>query len=138
MDTRYGYASILALAVAVSIGGCNSDWTDRVPEVAAEPSSESKTAPNAQAGAIPDVGAHVGTQAAESVSDAALSSKVESALKSEPDLHGSAISVRSHEGVVTLSGTAKDPQLRSMAAQVALSIEGVKLVRNEIALGQEA
>jgi osmotically-inducible protein OsmY len=39
---------------------------------------------------------------------------------------------------VTLSGTAKDPQLRSMAAQVALSIEGVKLVRNEIALGQEA
>jgi osmotically-inducible protein OsmY len=63
---------------------------------------------------------------------------VESALKSEPDLHGAAISVRSQAGVVTLSGTAKDPQLRSMAAQVALSIEGVKLVRNDIALGQEA
>ena len=134
MDTKFGYASILALAVALSIGGCNSDWADRVPEVAAEPSSESKAAPNGLAGAIPDVG----TQSAESASDAALSSKVESALKSEPDLHGSAISVRSQEGVVTLSGTAKDPQLRSMAAQVALSIEGVKLVRNEIALGREA
>ena len=134
MDTKTGYGSILALAVALSIGGCNSDWTDRVPEVAAEPSSESKASPDGQAGAIPDVKA----QSAESASDAALSSKVESALKSEPDLHGSAISVRSQEGVVTLSGTAKDPQLRSMAAQVALSIEGVKLVRNEIALGQEA
>ncbi len=134
MDTRYGYASILVIAVALSMGGCNSDWTDRVPEVAAEPSSESQAAPNGKAEARPEVG----TQPTESANDAALSSKVESALKSEPDLHGSAISVRSQEGVVTLSGTTKDPQLRSMAAHVALSIEGVKLVRNEIALGQEA
>ena len=44
--------------------------------------------------------------------------------------------MRTDQGVVTLSGSAKDPQLRSMAAEVALSVQGVKLVRNEITLSQ--
>ena len=122
-------------SVALLLAGCNPDWTDRVPEVVAQPSTQSKAEPDGQPRARSE---EVGTPTAESTDDAALSAKVESALKAEPDLHGTAIAVRSDAGVVTLSGTTNDAQLRSMAAQVALSIEGVKLVRNAIALSQEA
>lgn len=135
MHANNRFAWLWSSAVALLLAGCNPDWTDRVPEVAAEPSTQSQATPGGQP---LDRSDQVRTRPAESADDAALSSKVESALKSEPDLHGSAIAVRSDEGVVTLSGTTNDAQLRSMAAQVALSIEGVKLVRNEIALSREA
>ena len=133
MHATHRFASLGS--VALLLAGCNPDWTDRVPEVVAQPSTQSQAGPNGQPRARWD---EVGTRTAESTDDAALSSKVESALKAEPDLHGAAIAVRTDAGVVTLSGTAKDPQLRSMAAEVALSIGGVKLVKNEITLGQEA
>ena len=97
--------------------------------------ARAETAPGQAAHGVPDkVTALAPTP--ESAADSALSSKVETALKAEPDLHGTSFSVRSDQGVVTLSGSAKDPQVRSMAAEVALSIDGVKLVRNEITLAQ--
>ena len=127
-------AAAVALGCAWLLTACNADWSDRLPQVA--------TQAKAQAASSQEHGAKsAGTAVApapESAHDAALSSKVESALKAEPDLHGAAIAVRTDAGVVTLSGTAKDPQRRSMAAEVALSIDGVKLVKNEITLGQEA
>ena len=121
-----GLACIVACGLAMLTAGCNSDLSDRVPEMTGQ----------AKAQAAPARPAAAPVTAPQSAADAALSSKVESALKAEPDLHGTSIAVRSDEGVVTLTGSAKDPQLRSMAAEVALSIDGVKLVRNEIALSQ--
>ena len=131
MNIRAPYRTgcLCAGVVALLLAGCN----DHVPEVTPKASAETvqgKPAASTQSVVTP--------QPTQSAADATLSAKVESALKAEPDLHGVAIAVRSEDGVVILSGAAKDPQLRSMAAQVALSIEGVKLVRNEIALAQEA
>ena len=130
MDTNCRYVGVLAAAWALLAGGCNSDWFDRVPEMGAP--AEARAKAETPAAQLRDDTA----RPTESAEDAALSSKVEAALDSEPGLHGSPIAVRSRQGVVTLSGTTPDPTLRSMAAQVALSIDGVRLVRNEIALAQ--
>lgn len=70
--------------------------------------------------------------------DGTLASEVESALKAEPALRGASIDVRSEDGVVTLIGATSDPQVRTMAALVARSVQGVKRVRNELALAEEA
>ena len=132
-------AAAVALGCAWLLTACNADWSDRLPQVATQ--AKAQSASSESAGSQEHGAKSAGTAVApapESAHDAALSSKVESALKAEPDLHGAAIAVRTDAGVVTLSGTAKDPQLRSMAAEVALSIDGVKLVKNEITLGQEA
>lgn len=144
MESKYAQRWMWAAIFGFLAAGCNPDWSDRVPEVNATPQSEagSETAAQNRADAVdpqaPKGGSGAAEKTAESADDAALSSKVESALKSEPDLHGEAIAVRSQDGVVTLSGTTKHPELRSMAAQVALSIDGVKHVKNEIALAREA
>jgi osmotically-inducible protein OsmY len=47
------------------------------------------------------------------------------------------IAVKAADGVVTLSGSTKDPGLRSMAAQVALSVPGVRSVRNELTISAD-
>jgi hyperosmotically inducible protein len=120
---------LAAGVLAIGLAGCN----DRAPEMTPDASAEVTPVDPAAAArgeAMPN--------ATESAADATLSAKVESALGAEPDLHGIAIAVRSEDGVVILSGAARDPQLRSMAAQVALSVDGVKHVRNEITLAQEA
>ena len=139
MDSRYrttiGWAAAAAWTLLAT--GCNWDSSERVPEMN---QARAETAPAQTPRGAPDqVPAPEVTASAripESAADSALSSRVETALKAEPDLHGTSFTVRSDQGVVTLSGSAKDPQLRSMAAEVALSIDGVKLVRNEITLAQ--
>jgi hyperosmotically inducible protein len=119
--------------MAVLAAGCDPDGRDAVPKVKARAEAHAEAATPGGQLANPDGNA---ARLPESTQDAALSSKVEAALGAEPELHGSSIVVRSREGVVTLSGITPDPTLRSMAAHVALSIHGVKLVRNEIALAQ--
>lgn len=69
--------------------------------------------------------------------DGALASKIETALSAETALHGASIEVSADDGVVTLTGSTRSPDLRSMAAQIALSIDGVKHVRNELAIARE-
>lgn len=131
MDPQCKASWIWACAAALLVAGCDIDSFDRVPEVAAQTRQDDTAI---QPPANPP--GNSSTRPAEDAGDAALSSRVEAALKAEPSLHGAGIHVRSEDGVVTLTGTTPDPQLRSMAAQVALSIDGVKLVRNEITLAQ--
>jgi osmotically-inducible protein OsmY len=146
MDTKYTQRWMWAAVFGFLAAGCNPDWSDRVPEVNAQTPQSEAGSERAAKPSRSDAGERqfhasgsgVTAQPAESADDAALSSRVESALGSEPDLHGSAIAVRTQDGVVTLSGTTRHAELRSMAAQVALSIDGVKHVRNEIALAREA
>lgn len=56
------------------------------------------------------------------------------ALAAETALHGSRIGVIADDGVVTLTGSTRSPDLRSMAAQITPSVNGVRLVRNELAI----
>src|SRR5882724_3662592 len=66
--------------------------------------------------------------------DAALATKVKSALGADPALKFLAIDAGASGGVVTLYGTANNRTLREKAAQVASKVEGVKSVRNELVI----
>ena len=65
-------------------------------------------------------------------SDAALAAKVKAALSREPALRSITVAVNAADGVVTLTGTADTPAKSDQAAMVALKVEGVQSVKNEM------
>lgn len=71
-------------------------------------------------------------QAGKTLDDAAVTAKVKSALVVEPDLKSLTISVDTTAGVVTLRGTADSAESRARAEQIAMNVEGVRSVTNEI------
>ena len=68
------------------------------------------------------------------VDDAAITTKVKSAIFAEPGLKTLQINVDTKGGVVTLSGTVATPAQKAKAAQVAKGVEGVKSVKNSLAV----
>lgn len=67
-------------------------------------------------------------------SDAALAAKVKAALTAEPGLKSLKVDVNAADGVVTLFGTADSPKNSHQAAIVALNVEGVRSVKNELVI----
>jgi hypothetical protein len=139
-----------ALCALLSVAGCDVHRTDPVPEIGqrtdpapeiapliGQPEKEAdRTRPATREGAevldardrqsrIDDTPGGAG--------DARLASEVESALAAEPALRGSSIAVHSEDGVVTLRGATSDSEGRILAAYVARAVQGVRLVRNELA-----
>ena len=88
-----------------------------------------------------DMGTGVGTEGStgtqELVSDAELTKKVEKALKKEAQLEKLDIEVEVKNGVVTLSGDAKDVRFQGRAAKVASSVKGVKSVQNNLTINDK-
>ena len=71
--------------------------------------------------------------AGEFGSDAALTSKVKTAIASDAGLgSASAINVNSYRGVVQLSGFVDSPEKVERAAKAARSVEGVRTVENNV------
>ena len=64
--------------------------------------------------------------------DAGITTRVKSAIFSEPELKVMAIHVSTEDRVVTLSGAVKTRAERAKAIQVARNVEGVKTVKNEM------
>ena len=70
----------------------------------------------------------------DKVSDAAITTKVKSAIVSEPGLKALQINVDTADGVVTLTGVVDAPQNIDRAMQVAQAVEGVKFVNNRLSV----
>lgn len=68
------------------------------------------------------------------VPDAMLEERVKAALTADPGLRSVTVDVRSDNGVVTLYGTADSPVKGHQAAMVALNVDGVRSVRNEMVI----
>lgn len=66
------------------------------------------------------------------IDDAALTTRVKSALLAEPDVNSFDISVETLEGSVQLSGFVNSQWQIDKAAQVARSVSGVRQVRNNL------
>ena len=66
--------------------------------------------------------------------DAAITTRVKTAIYNEPALKVMNISVSTEENVVYLSGTVKSRAERAKAIQVARQVEGVKAVKSELAV----
>jgi len=72
--------------------------------------------------------------ASGAVDDTVLAAKVKAALIGARSLDSSKIHIGATDGVVTLSGTTETAMKRDFAEQLALSVEGVAAVRNEITI----
>jgi hyperosmotically inducible periplasmic protein len=64
--------------------------------------------------------------------DDEITKAVKERLAKDPQLKGSDVEVRSDNGVVTLTGDAKNLDTRARASQLARGVAGVKAVKNEL------
>src|SRR5919204_2860793 len=70
----------------------------------------------------------------KSSSDAAITSRVKTAISKEPGLKGTKVSVSTNKKVVHLSGTVKSRDQRATLIAVARRVEGVKAVKTDLAV----
>jgi hyperosmotically inducible protein len=93
----------------------------KAPETAAaQPSAPATPAPVASAGAVID--------------DSIITTKIKTALLTDPVVKGSEVSVETDKGVVVLSGSAASADQIEQAKKIAGAVDGVKSVDNKIAL----
>src|SRR2546422_9385087 len=64
--------------------------------------------------------------------DAATTMRVKKAIFNDPSLQVMNVSVTTEDGVVNLSGSVKSKAERSKASAVAIKVEGVKKVKNDL------
>lgn len=68
------------------------------------------------------------------VDDATITTQIKSRMLADKDVAGTSISVETLNGTVILSGFAKSSMERSTAEMIARDVNGVKAVRNDIAM----
>ena len=68
------------------------------------------------------------------VDDATITTQIKSRFYDNKDVAGSSISVETLNGTVMLSGFAKNTTEKSTAEKIARDVNGVKSVKNEIAI----
>ncbi|HXV11824.1 MAG TPA: BON domain-containing protein [Burkholderiales bacterium] len=83
-------------------------------------------------GSMPPTPGSTGAPSPNMSGDAALAAKVKAALSTDPALRSMKVEVDAANGVITLTGTADTAAKSDQAATVALQVEGVHTVRNEM------
>lgn len=68
------------------------------------------------------------------VDDSVITTQVKARMLANPDVAGTSISVETLNGTVLLSGFAKSVLERSTAEKIARDVNGVRQVKNEIAI----
>lgn len=74
--------------------------------------------------------------AGQAVDDAAITTKVKAKFVEDKAVSALNIKVNTYQGTVQLSGFAKSAEEAERAGQIARSVNGVKLVKNDIRLTQ--
>ncbi|HEX2201263.1 MAG TPA: BON domain-containing protein [Gammaproteobacteria bacterium] len=72
----------------------------------------------------------------EYIDDAAITTKVKTALLQDPEVSGLDINVETFKGTVQLSGFANTERERQRAGTLARLVEGVQSIQNDIELKQ--
>ncbi len=79
--------------------------------------------------------ANEGTETiSEKIDDGILTTKVKAALIENPDTKAYQINVETEEGVVRLLGAVDNAKAKTAASTVAMSVKGVKEVKNELSV----
>jgi osmotically-inducible protein OsmY len=84
--------------------------------------------------AIPDDPGMGQPQPGSPGTDLVLAARVKAALSAEPGLRSVTVDVKSTDGVITLYGTADSAAKSHQAAMVAMNVDGVRSVRNEMVI----
>jgi hyperosmotically inducible periplasmic protein len=74
--------------------------------------------------------------AGQTIDDAAITTKVKAKFVEDKAVSAMNIKVNTYQGTVQLSGFAKSADEAERAAQIARSVNGVKMVKNDIRLTQ--
>lgn len=78
---------------------------------------------------------HVSPQGTAAYDDTTITTRVKTALLNDPQVGALKIDVATAQGVVTLSGTARNKAEADKAVQLARGIQGVKDVRSNLQVG---
>jgi hypothetical protein len=114
-------------AIALTTAGCNRQPADTTGRATSDKmaSTTDRTATTTN---------RATTETAVALDDAAITTKVKSAVLAEPGLKSLQINVDTKDAVVTLSGTVDTPELKSRAVQIAQSVQGVKSVNDNLSV----
>lgn len=121
-------SAVTAVAASVLLIAC-------IPQDRAEVKADASKAAAAMGNAAADAARTAGTAISETATDATITAKVKTALLADDQVKGLQIDVDTSDQVATLTGTAQDPGVRQRAEQLALQVDGVKSVRNNISVG---
>ena len=78
--------------------------------------------------------AATGSQSTNAVTDTIVTGKVKAAITADSGMKDSDVSVKTENGIVTLTGKAKSPDQVTLAAALAQRQEGVNRVENQVAV----
>lgn len=126
----------LALAAALTLGlaACDRDPQAERPmksfdNLVQNAGRDREAAPARAASAEAGMGV---PQSGGPATDLVLAARVKAALSADPGLRSVTVDVKSSDGVITLYGTADSAAKSHQAAMVALDVDGVRSVRNEM------
>ena len=130
-------SSAILLAAFLVLAGCNrppSDKSARTADAASPPKAAGIENPQPKAESEPFKSAVTGKPApgTPQAADADLSTKVKDALVHATDINTAGLEVASSDGVVTLYGTVNAPVEKDRAAMLAMEIDGVRSVVNNL------
>ena len=137
MDTRKQLLALFAAGTVLFVAGCDQRNSSPGTSSTATPptSSSTTTATDKMASAADRTGdkmANATQNAGAKVDDAAITTKVKTALMAEPGLRSLEINVDTHDNVVTLNGTVDSQEKKQRAMQIAQGIDGVKSVADNL------
>ena len=130
MSMKPGLSLLLAGALALGLAACDQ----KQPQQKSQPmkfGENFEIAPEKAAGSAAPV---TGAAAVDipDPADAEIATRVKTAINIEPGLQSVTVNVNVSSGVVTLNGTADTHSTSDRAARVALNIDGVRSVKNEL------
>ena len=127
-------ATVLA---AIALAGCDRPGTHTAANAANAPAPATTTDTNATPARDTTAAASTpitGTQSNNVVTDTLVTGKVKTAITADNAMKDADISVKTENGVVTLTGMAKSPDQVTLASALAQRQEGVSRVENQVAV----
>lgn len=130
---------LLVTATGLALSGCNKNTSQNTPAPASSlqliqsadaATAESGTSANDNGGSAKSIGSKVG----QTLDDAALTTRVKSALAADTGLKTLILHVESDSssGIVTVSGTVKSEQISDNVMHAIQAVRGVKAVNNQL------
>ena len=138
MDTRTQLLALFAAGTVLFAAGCDQRNSTPNTSSTATPPTAASTAPTttdkmaSAADRTGDKMASATAKAGDKVDDAAITTKVKTALMAEPGLRSLEINVDTRDNVVTLNGTVDSQEKKQRAMQIAQGIDGVKSVSDNL------
>lgn len=122
------FAALLGAALLTGCGRSESPTNTSAPQLPPPATTAEAPAPNAE---ITVQGTHATRTAGQTVSDAAVTAKVKSALLQAPEVKGTDVNVDTVNGIVRLKGEVETQAQADRAVQIARNTEGVTRVDSE-------